>query len=284
MRPLSQPGNNRRRSRYVLLVLTLLAITVITLDARGVPVLSSAKDGSRDVLSPVRGAAHWVSTPFRNAWNGISGYDDLQRENEDLRQQIDDLNTNAMRETSAQKELALLKEQLDLGVPPNIPTQLARVSGGAYSNFADHTVELDEGSDRGLAVGNPVITKGGLVGRIIDVSRTRSVVQLITDPDFFIGVTVGAAQQWQGVGHGAGNSTTFIVDSVDLKYPVQPKDPVVAGGIENSIMPPDMFMPVGTVDKVTSDEAAQVQVLQVNLSANFRNLDVVQVLKWVPPS
>lgn len=284
MRPLSQPGKNRRRSRYVLLVLTLLAVTIITLDARGVPLLSATRDSSRDALAPVRSAAHWVSTPFRNAWNGISGYDDLKSQNEALRQQIDELNTNAMRESSAQEELALLKQQLNLGVPDTIQTQIARVSGGPFSNFADHTIELDKGSDDGLAVGNPVITKGGLVGRLSDVSRTRSVVQLISDPDFRVGVTVGPTQE-QGVGHGSGSDTTFIVDrGIDLTDPVQPKDNVFAGGIENSIMPPDMYIPIGTVDKVTPDEAARVQVLQVNFGVDFGRLDVVQVLKWVPPN
>ena len=266
----------------MLLVLTLLAVTVITLDARGVPVLSATRDGSRDALAPVRDAAHWVSTPFRNAWNGISGYDDLKAENAELRAQIEEMDTNSMRETSAQEELALLKEQLNLGVPDTIPTQVARVSSGPFSNFADHTVELDKGSDDGLAVGNPVITNGGLVGRISDVSRTRAVVQLLTDPDLSVGVVVGPAFD-QGVGRGTG--TSFIVDrGIDLTDVVQPKDSVFAGGIENSIMPPDMYIPVGTVDKVTPDEAGRVQVLQVNPGVDFGRLDVVQVLKWVPPN
>lgn len=283
MRPLSQPGKNRRRSRYVLLVLTLLAVTIITLDARGVPIISSTRDGSRDVLAPVRGAGRWVSTPFRNAWNGITGYDELREENEQLRQELGELDTNQMREASAQEELAKLKEQLNISFVNTYATQIARVSSGQYSNFEDHTVEIDKGSDHDLAVGNPVVTRQGLVGRIVRVTRTRAVVQLITDPDFRIGVTVGAAQD-QGIGHGSGDLTTFIVDrGIDLSDPVEPKDPVFAGGIENSIMPPDSFIPIGTVDKVTPDEAARVQVLQVNYTVEFGRLDVVQVIKWTPP-
>ena len=283
MRPLSQPGQHRRRSRYVLLVLTLLAVTLITLDARGVSLLSATRDGSRDALAPVRGAARWVSTPFRNAWNGISGYDDLKAENAGLRDQIDELNTNAMRETTAQEQLKLLQEQLNLDVTGEYLTQIARVSSGSNSNFAEHTVELDTGSDDGLAVGNPVVTKGGLVGVISAVSRTRSVVQLMTDPEFAIGVKVGPAQE-QGLGHGGGSASSFIVDRIDLQAPAEPNDFVVAGGIENSKVPPDLFIPVGTVDKVTPDEGTRTQVLQVNLGVDFGRLDVVEVLQWVPPN
>ena len=47
-------------------------------------------------------------------------------------------------------------------------------------------------------------------------------------------------------------------------------------------MPPGNQIPVGTVDKVTPDEAARVQILQVGYSVDFSQLDVVQVVKWVP--
>jgi rod shape-determining protein MreC len=284
VRPLSQPGKNRKRSRYVLLVVTLLTITIITLDARGVPLLSSARDSSRDALAPVRGASRWVTTPFRNAWNGITGYDTLREENEQLRQDLGQARANAMREQNAQEELVKLKEQLNISFLGSTQSQVARVTAGAASNFADYTVELDKGSELGLAVGNPVVTKGGLVGRIVRVTQKRSVVQLITDPDFSVGVTVGTDQN-QGVGHGTGNTRTFIVDrGIDLTDEVNPKDSVFAGGIENSIMPPDLFIPIGTVDKITADEAARVQVLQVNYTVEFGRLDVVQVIKWVPAS
>ncbi|MEX0767799.1 MAG: rod shape-determining protein MreC [Microthrixaceae bacterium] len=284
MRPLSQPGKNRKRSRYVLLVITLLTLTIITLDARGVPFVSSARDSSRDAIAPARSASRWLSSPFRNAWNGITGYGKLREENEELRQKLGKETANSMREKAAQEELAKLKEQLNISFLSGTQSQVARVTAGVASNFDDYTVEIDKGSDLGLAVGNPVVTKGGLVGRLVRVTKKRSVVQLLTDPDFFVGVTVGPDQN-QGVGHGTGSSRTFIVDrGIDLTDVVSAKDSVFAGGIENSIMPPDLFIPIGTVDKLTADEAARVQVLQVNFTVEFGRLDVVQVIKWVPAS
>ena len=50
---------------------------------------------------------------------------------------------------------------------------------------------------------------------------------------------------------------------------------------QRSTLPP--AIPVGTVDKVTPDEAQQVKILQVNYAVDFSKLDVVQVLKWTPP-
>lgn len=282
MLPSSKPAKGRRKARYVLFVLTLLAVTIATLDARGVKVIGSIRNSSSDVLAPVGDFGHWVSTPFRNAWNGITRYDRVKEENAELRNRIDELETNGLREKRAQRELQKLKEQLNISFLADMPTQIARVDTARTSNFEDNRVEIDKGSKHGLAVGNPVVTKAGLVGRLERVSRTRSVVQLISDPDFHIGVSVGK-DQIHGVGHGSGEPTTFIVDrGIDLGRTVAVNDYVFAGGIERSLVPSDLYIPIGTVKKVTPDAAARVQDLLVELSARLDRLDVVQVLKWTP--
>ena len=285
MRPLTPSGPRRRRSRYyVLLLVTLAAVTLITLDARGVVALTSAREGAVDLFAPVRGAARWVTTPFRNAWNGISGYEDLERENEELRAELQELRGRRWADQDAAEELARLEEQLGISYLRGLETQIARVTTGPYSNFTDHTLQLDRGRDAGLRVGMPVVQRDGLVGRIVQVSDSRSVVQLITDPDMWIGIRLSRSGVI-GKGHGGGDTDTFIGEvSLDTGAPVEERELVVTGGIERSIMPPGNQIPVGTVDKVTPDEAARVQILQVDYSVDFDELDVVQVLKWVPDS
>jgi rod shape-determining protein MreC len=264
------------------LVLTLLAVTLITLDARGVVALTGPREGAIDAFGPVRGAARWVTTPFRNAWNGMTRYDELSTENERLRGEVDRLEGATARNANAEKELERLSEQLGIDFAGDIPTQIARVTTGPYSNFTDHRLQLDRGTDSELAVGMPVVTARGLVGRIVETSRTRSVVQLITDPDLHIGVKM-VDTGITGVGQGGGDTDTFIIDrGIDIGEPVEPNEVVVTGGIERAIMPLNAAIPVGTVDKATPDEAQRVMIVQVNYAVDFTKLDVVQVLKWTP--
>lgn len=284
MRPLSQPGSGRKRSRYILLVLTLLAVTLITLDARGVIAITSAKEGAVDVLAPVRDGARWVTTPFRNAWNGITGYEALEDENAELRAELEELRGERLRNEHAVAELERLEEQLGIAFVGELDTQVARVTTGTYSNFSDHSLELDRGSDSGLEVGNPVVTSKGLVGRVVQVSRTRSVVQLLTDPQLNIGVRLVSTGDI-GVGHGGGEGDSLIVDrGIDITDPVEAGEIVVTGGFEGAIMPPGAPIPVGTVTRVTPDTAAMTQVLHVEYAVDFSRLDVVQVIRWVPES
>lgn len=273
----------RRRSRYVLLVLTLVAVTLITLDSRGVGVFDGVRNVASDVFSPVQGVTDWISSPFRNAWNGATGYDDLEEENRRLRDELTEMRSQQARNANAESELRALREELGEQPVGNLENVLARVTTGPFSNFEDYRLQIDKGSDDGLASGMPVVAGGSLVGRLDRVSRTRSVVQLASDPDFVIGVRL-ASNQDTGVGHGGGSSGQFIVDKrIELSGNVKPGEVVVTSGLDGlSVMPPDI--PIGRVTEVTPDEAAQGLILQVEFGADFSVLDVVRVLKWTPPS
>ncbi len=275
----------RRRSRYVLLVLSLLAVTLITLDSRGVGVFDGVRNVAGDVFAPVGDAFAWVTTPVRNAWGGVSDYEDLEAENERLRERVAELEGNEAKAANAREQLKRLQEQLQIDFVGDVPLQVARVASGPYSNFDSFRMEIDKGSDSGLAVGMPVVAKagnsGGLVGRLERVSRTRSVVQLATDPDFGIGIRLASTQD-VGFGHGGGDSNRFVVDKgIEIGDPIQPNEVVLTSGLENSVMPPDI--PVGTVDKATPNGSSGLQVLLVNYAVDFSQLDVVQVMKWTPP-
>ena len=265
----------------MLLVLSLLAVTLITLDSRGVGVFDGVRGVAGDVFAPVGDAFAWVTTPVRNAWGGVSDYEDLEAENERLRDRVAELEGTEAEATNAVEQLKRLQEQLQIGFVGNVPTQIARVATGPYSNFDTFRMEIDKGSDAGLAVGMPVVTKGGLVGRLERVSAKRSVVQLATDPDFGIGVRLATTQN-TGFGHGGGDSDRFVVDKgIEIGNPVEPNDVVLTSGLENSVMPPDI--PIGTVDKISSNGSTGLQLLLVNYFVEFDQLDVVQVMKWTPP-
>lgn len=58
---------------------------------------------------------------------------------------------------------------------------IARVIGQESTNFLNY-IEVDLGATHNIAVGMPVVTEQGLVGRISEVNNVTSKVLLITDP------------------------------------------------------------------------------------------------------
>lgn len=266
----------------MLVIITLAAITLITVDALGGDALDPVRNAATDVFSPVGDAVAWVSTPFRNAWAGITGYGELRDDNERLRRELAEARSDHLANANALEQLERLRREIDVGVQGDMPTEIARVATGAHSNFSDHRLEIDKGASSGLEVGMPVTAGNGLVGRLVRVAAERSVVQLITDPNFVIGVRIGETQEI-GVGHGSGPRNPFVVDTgISLESDVEVNDAVLTSGLARAVMPPDLV--VGRVSEIQPDEAARSLILRVEPAAPIDQLDVVKVLEWVPAS
>ncbi len=175
--------------RRVIVVLVLSSLLLITLDIRGNAAIDRLRDAFSLVIKPFDTAARTVSRPIVNAWRGVNDYAQLQRENELLRHQVD-VQRGAEIEARAAilefQELLVLNRLTGLS---NVPTVTAQVQGAAPSNYS-YTIEIDKGSIDGIAVGMPVVNGAGLVGKITKVFPKASVVLLITDPSFSVGVKV----------------------------------------------------------------------------------------------
>jgi rod shape-determining protein MreC len=175
--------------RRIIALLLLSSILLITLDIRGNAAIDRLRGGFSVIMTPFDSAARAVSRPIVNAWNGITDYERLQRENEALQEQID-RQRGAEIEAGASildfQELLLLSR---LESASSYPTVIGEVQGASPSNFR-YTVEINKGSLDGIGVGMPVVNQAGLVGKITSVNPSSSIVLLITDPDFSIGAKV----------------------------------------------------------------------------------------------
>ncbi len=197
------------RSRLTILLLVLTSITVLTLDFRGVGVLGDARRAVGSALSPLQGAADFVASPFQNTWNGITGYDDLEAENEALRIQVEQLEGEAARNADVAAQYDELVSQVDIAWVGALSTATARVVQQPASSFS-HVIGIDKGTGAGIRVGMPVVvgdgdSLGGLVGRVVDVGEGQASVQLVTDPDFRVGVRLVTSQRFgTASGQGAG--------------------------------------------------------------------------------
>jgi cell shape-determining protein MreC len=170
-----------RRRVAVLLVLTSLLL--ITLDRRGNPVINSMRNVFASVLHPFETAADAVSQPIADAIDAMGEYDDLKRENEQLRDQLEAQKGIEAKSLVAILELQELQELNRLLSTSNLPAVTARVVGEAPSNF-QNTIEINVGANRGVGVGMPVTNGAGLIGRITKVYSDRALVLLITDPKY----------------------------------------------------------------------------------------------------
>ena len=272
---ISPPTGSRTR----LAIVVAASVTLVTLGLRDVPVIRDLREGAATVTDPIESGVDAVTRPVRNAWHGVSDYEDLQDENERLRDQLEEAGAADISATDAQRQLADLSLVLDLPYANDIPKVVARVVSGPRSNFS-HAVQIDKGSDDGLAVGMPVATGAGLAGRITQVSANSATVDLITDPEIRVGVRLASTGDL-GTARGQGRGDPLVVDSsIGPRVQIAAGEGVVTSGVDRSVYPPGI--PVGTVKTSRSGSGGLALELVVEPSVDFDRLSYLTVLQWQP--
>jgi rod shape-determining protein MreC len=267
------------RSRFTLILLILTSVTVLTLDFRGSSAITALRDGASTVFTPARGGAQRVFGPVGDAWNGIWHYNDVRKQNDQLRAEIETLKGQQAQQQDATQQLQAISELDKISQWTTLTGVDARIVAGPLTNF-EHTLELDKGSNDGIAVGMPVVTGAGLVGRVTEVEKTRSVVTLLTDPDVVVGVRLFTSQEI-GLMHGTGDGQPLTIDEgIDPTTPVPPNELVTTSGEDRAAYPPDV--PIGTVTNTALSSDQLRQVLTVQPLADLDNLTFVKVLFWLP--
>lgn len=262
-------------------MLVLTAITFLTLDLRGFGPLTSLQQGARDVTNPVRSRADSIFRPITDRFGSFGSNDDLERENEALRAELEEVKGQALRDEAAAANYRKLTDQVGLQDDLAMPAVIGRVTYDLPGNFAPNTVEINRGSSSGIKKNQPVITKAGLVGRIEgDPDRDRARVRLLSHPDSNVAVYIG--EQYQMLARGGGG--TYQIDAVpSLEADRIPRDNRLQGELVTTaggpLYPKDII--VGRVSAVIPS-GEQVTV-RIELSVDLSSLDFVSVLLYEPP-
>ncbi len=274
-------GTRTGRSRFTLIFLLLTSATLLTLDARDFEPLQRTEETLTDLISPVRSGADRLFEPVGDAWAGITGYDELKDENQELRAEMQKLEGQQILDSDAAIRLEALLDQVGLPYVQDIPNVVGEVITANVGNFDRYSVQINRGADDGILNGMPVVTRGGLIGRIDgDPGRGHSRVALLTDPGFEVGVLVVGTDDVALASGGGHGEPLMVTKGLEIETEVAIGHEVVTSGVDRSRYPPGI--PIGTVSNIDFDEARLLQLLTVDPSANTDNLSFVTVLLYDP--
>jgi len=266
-------GTNRTRLLWVSLLVTSLFL--ITLDLRGVSLISSIRSGTQSFLAPVQRAGSNFLSPISNLFEDItnlgrtkSKIEALKVENEELKSQII-LNENVV------GELEQLKGVLDLAGKARYKVVSARViSKGGTGTFGE-TIVLDSGSNSGIKRDMTVIASGGLVGVVKSTTATSAVVLLMSDPSFRIGVRVAGSQD-MGILSGEGEGK-FSLRMLSATGQIKAGDVLLSRGSSGD----KPFVPGVPVGKVITVDNATGQLTKQGRVLGFVDLNALGVVSVV---
>ena len=274
---------SRARSTRVLVVaLVSISLVTITVDYReGTDgPLASLGDGALAVVSPLQEAVSKVTHPIGNFFSTLFRLPSIRRDRDVLREHVDALETELAEGRADQARLAeleaLIGVQESLGI--RIETTGAQVIANGVSNF-EWTITIDKGSSDGIHENMPVVASAGLVGHVVNVGTSSSVVQLIIDPDSSVAGRLDVSRQ-TGLLSGEGPAD-LQMSLVEPTVEVAPDEHVVTAGyriagVAESLYPPNVL--VGTVSRVLDEDSATEKFLTVRPAVDFSSLSLVLVV------
>ncbi len=273
----------RRRVTLALLVASALLLLTMYFGESSSGGLHSVQRGVLEVVSPIQEGASRALKPARDlfGWTGdtISAkgkVSDLEAQNAELRRRAI-AGTDAVRQNRQLEGLLAIDRTSTLaGTKP----VTARVIGQSPTLWYS-TVVIDQGSGRGVRVGQPVITGDGLVGQVTTVTGNSAVVTLITDSELHVSARVSE----NGVS-GVVQTSTGGPDDLRMIYTtrrdhVEKGWSIVTAGTTSSLdryeSPYPPGIPIGEVTGI-QDAGTDSQEVLLKPYADLQRLEAVQVL------
>jgi rod shape-determining protein MreC len=267
----------------VFAVLVIASVGLLTAAFGDSGPLGAIQRGAQGILSPVESGAATVLKPVRDAFNWIGDTFDAQNENDDLQAEVEDLREQlATAETSlrdASQLDALAELQETSGFPQGTEPVTARVIAQSPTAWFS-TIQIDAGTDDGVEVDQPVISGGGLVGKVTEANGGNSTVTLITDADSAVSAEIVPDGARGVIQPQVGSPEELLLDFLEQDHEIEEGATVVTSGSTStrfeSLFP--RGIPIGEVSSVDADEIELYQRVHVDPYADLRTMDVVQVL------
>lgn len=274
---MAKSGGNR--SRLLLVLLLVSSLFLITLDLRGVNLAGGIRGSVASALSPVEKLFSNLFSPIGNLVGDIRNLGQANEKIEKLTKELDLLKSKEIMDEDTVGQLSQLRNVLDLAGRADYKIVAARVINRGSSATFKETITIDVGSSSGISKNMTVISDGGLVGVVKSVSSSTSIVMLMSDPTFKIGVRIAGTQSI-GVLSGKGGNT-YLLQLLDATGEIKVGDKLVARGSEGG-RPFVPGVPVGTVIEVQSNSSAITQNADVKASANLNQIGIVAVVVSPP--
>ena len=262
----------RRRGRTLLAVLVLAALILITVDYRQGTggAVAAIQRGALTIFAPVAEGFATVVRPVGSFFGAIGELGSLRNRNAGLEADLRALREQQVSVAELQRENEELRNQLGMRERLAFTTTAAQVIAQPPTSV-ERSVLIDAGADNGLLPGMAVINEFGLVGKLTEVTASQARIELLTSPSARYGVRIADSGE-EGFLTGSG-SDPFQFEVLDPEAEVLPEAQVVTKLFTGTSIPGGI--PVGVVE---ARRGPASRFLTVRPYVDFTRLTTVQVV------
>ncbi|MGD8371385.1 MAG: rod shape-determining protein MreC [Syntrophobacterales bacterium] len=268
---------SQARKFIIPILIFLLVLSLISANLHSRENMSFFESLVVTIVSPVQKVVRGVIGGVGGVWRGYFHLVGLERENEALKRELQELKLqmNKYREADlANKRLRAL-----LNFKTSIPTPLLPAEVVAFDPSGwFQTILIDKGENDGVIRDMAVVSADGLVGRVIGVSGRHAKVLLILDGNSAVDALIQRSRA-RGILVGLGRNRCLL-NYVQRNEDVQVGDPVISSGM-GGVFPKGILL--GKVQEVVRGNSGLFQTVEVEPAVDFSGLEEVMVVVQPPP-
>ncbi|MFR0596501.1 rod shape-determining protein MreC [Limosilactobacillus mucosae] len=224
-----------------------------------------------------------VAYPVNAVQSGVSSVSELMNaytENRELKQKVSELAQVKVRDQTLAKENKELKAELKLKSSlTDYSTVSAAVMSRTPSSWQQQLV-INKGQTSGIKKNMPVLSGGGLIGRVSEVNKTNSKVELLSDTSessnrFSIVINGSDGKNVNGIitGYNA-RANELIMGQVTSTAKIKKGAKVMTNGM-GGITPKGLY--VGKVSRIGKDDYGLAKKVYIKPATNFNEINIVTV-------
>jgi len=222
-----------------------------------------------------------VTASVSNYFSSIANLRSAQDENGELKKRVQELEVETQQKKALDAENERLRSLLKLKEQSKYNVLIARIIGRDPSAWFDSAI-VNRGSLDGVRLNMPVVTDGGLVGRITAVSPLTSQVDLITRDKSGIGAVVGQIGESSALGVVMGTSKKELLE---MKYVTGSTDVQIGQTVfttgQDGIFPPGLK--IGEIVNLVSGSATTPHQIEIQPASRLGSMQEVGILLYEPP-
>lgn len=230
-----------------------------------------------DMLAPLQEGITGIKRSLEGYSLYFKGMDSLKKENQELRDEIDELKESLYNASLSEEENKRLRDYISIKEEhEDFQLTEALIIGSQAENYTTF-VKINKGSDSGIQVNMPVIVSGGLVGCVSEVGGNWANVRVICEASSGVGAYISRSGE---IGILQGDITYTDSGICRLKYldadaDIQIGDAVYTSG-SGSVYPGGLL--IGHVSSIGIDEYSRSKVATVNCAVDFKSMNYVMVI------
>lgn len=264
---------HRYRTPLVIITTLILVFTLLSLSIKRAPVLKKLEGLVVSLTAPVLRVGNYVGDSFLGVWRGYLNLVGVAKENAELKRRLEEYQLKEVRYQEALLLARRLEALLDLKKQLALPVTGARVVAYDPSPWS-RCVIVDRGREEGVTVGLPVLSVGGIVGRIVETYPHYAKVMLIVDRNSGADALVQRTRV-RGILQGKGINRCTL-EYVPKNADVEVGDLILASGLGGIYPAGQVF---GRVTQLDRNSGGPFLDIMVTPAADLSALEEVLIVK-----